>query len=73
MLAEEVAHATDVSFYFYQMHRDTRLQELVGDSVIIREAMDTTGGGETIRQGTQINLVSVLHTHSDSGLTSLMS
>ena len=26
MLAEVAAAATDLKFYFYQMHRDTRLQ-----------------------------------------------
>jgi MoxR-like ATPase len=30
------------------MHRDTRVQEMVGDSVILREVSD--GGGEVIRQ-----------------------
>src|SRR5207253_3729056 len=35
-------------FFFYQLHRDTRLAELVGDTVIFRER-DTTGG-ELIRQ-----------------------
>lgn len=37
MLAEVAAEATSLSFYFYQMHRDTRVQEMVGDSVIVRE------------------------------------
>lgn len=32
-----------------QMHRDTRLQEMVGNSVIVRE-VDADGGGEVIRQ-----------------------
>eukprot|EP00041_Stephanoeca_diplocostata_P026522 m.716994 g.716994 ORF g.716994 m.716994 type:complete len:417 (+) comp22984_c1_seq78:184-1434(+) len=51
MIAEEAAHVTDLSFYFYQMHRDTRLQELVGDSVIVRDVDDR--GGEIIRQEIQ--------------------
>ena len=29
MLAEVAADATDLEFFFYQLHRDTRLQELV--------------------------------------------
>jgi MoxR-like ATPase len=37
MLAELVATATNLDFYFYQFHRDTRLAELVGDVVIQRE------------------------------------
>ena len=37
MLAEIVAAASNISFYLYQFHRDTRLAELVGDVVIQRE------------------------------------
>jgi MoxR-like ATPase len=37
MLAELVATAANLNFYFYQFHRDTRLAELVGDVVIQRE------------------------------------
>lgn len=48
MLAEVAAASTDLKFYFYQMHRDTRLQEIIGDSVIYRE--QDSGGGEIIRQ-----------------------
>lgn len=33
-------------------HRDTRLQELVGDSVIVRDVDDR--GGEIIRQEIQV-------------------
>lgn len=40
MLAEVAAEATSLSFYFYQMHRDTRVQEMVGDSVIVREVSE---------------------------------
>jgi MoxR-like ATPase len=42
------ADATDLDFFFYQLHRDTRLQELVGDAVIYRE--QDSEGGEVIRQ-----------------------
>jgi len=48
MLAEVAADATDLEFFFYQLHRDTRLQELVGDAVIHRET--SPNGGEVIRQ-----------------------
>src|SRR2546426_5940588 len=48
MLAEITSEASDLKFFFYQLHRDTRLAELVGDTVIFRER-DTTGG-ELIRQ-----------------------
>ncbi len=37
MLAEIVAAASNLTFYLYQFHRDTRLAELVGDVVIERE------------------------------------
>src|SRR3989442_14330953 len=43
MLAEITSEAADLKFFFYQLHRDTRLAELVGDTVIFRER-DTTGG-----------------------------
>ena len=57
-LAEVAAAATGTEFFFYQMHRDTRLQELVGDAVIHREKRSSTSpspagvlsGGEVIRQ-----------------------
>lgn len=48
MLAEITSEAADLKFFFYQLHRDTRLAELVGDTVIFRER-DATGG-ELIRQ-----------------------
>eukprot|EP00040_Diaphanoeca_grandis_P003512 m.25100 g.25100 ORF g.25100 m.25100 type:complete len:487 (+) comp14877_c0_seq1:210-1670(+) len=48
MLAEISAAATSLDFYFYQMHRDTRLQEIIGDAVIFREK--DAAGGEIIRQ-----------------------
>ncbi|GBD38501.1 ATPase RavA [bacterium HR37] len=47
MLAETIAKAAQLKFFFYQLHRDTRLSELVGDLVISKEIMDT---GEIIKQ-----------------------
>lgn len=47
MLAEIVSKAAHLNFFFYQLHRDTRLSELVGDLVISKEAV---GSGEVIRQ-----------------------
>lgn len=50
LLAEIAAEATSLDpVYFYQLHRDTRLQELIGDAVIHRE-LDANSGGEVIRQ-----------------------
>ncbi|MBI4083248.1 MAG: MoxR family ATPase [Candidatus Lambdaproteobacteria bacterium] len=48
MLSEIVSAASNLKFYFYQFHRDTRLAELVGDIVIQRE--QEAGAGELIRQ-----------------------
>lgn len=48
MLAEIIAAASNLKFYFYQFHRDTRLAELVGDVVIERQPTD--GAGELILQ-----------------------
>lgn len=48
MLAELVAAASNLKFYLYQFHRDTRLAELVGDIVIQREK--EADGGELIQQ-----------------------
>jgi MoxR-like ATPase len=48
MLAELTSEAADLQFFFYQLHRDTRLAELVGDTVIFREQDES--GGEIIRQ-----------------------
>ncbi len=47
MLAEIISSAAQLNFFFYQLHRDTRLSELVGDLVISKEATDT---GEVIKQ-----------------------
>ena len=33
MLAETAATASGLDIFFYQLHRDTRLQELVGPEV----------------------------------------
>merc|ERR1719265_1870427 len=51
MLAETAAEATGLSFFFYQMHRDTKLHELVGDAVIMREPQPD--GGELVRSLTR--------------------
>jgi MoxR-like ATPase len=48
MLAEIISKAAQLRFFFYQLHRDTRLSELVGDLVISRELVDS--GGELIKQ-----------------------
>jgi len=50
MLAEIVAAASNLNFYLYQFHRDTRLAELVGDIVIERELSDGEGSSEVIVQ-----------------------
>ena len=47
MLAEIAAKAANLEFFFYQLNRDTRLSELVGDYVIHREHSDQS---EVIRQ-----------------------
>lgn len=47
MLAEIISAAANLRFFFYQLHRDTRLSELIGDIVISKE---TTDEGEVIKQ-----------------------
>jgi len=47
LLAETAAHAAGLQTFVYQLHRDTRLHELVGDTVIMRE--HGGDGAETIR------------------------
>ena len=47
MLAEIISAAANLRFFFYQLHRDTRLSELIGDIVISKE---TTDDGEIIKQ-----------------------
>jgi MoxR-like ATPase len=53
MLAELASTASNLNFYLYQFHRDTRLSELVGDIVIQREPSGETGEliVQTIRKG----------------------
>ena len=48
-LAEVAARASSLPFFFYQLHRDTRLSELVGDIVLERNPLGT-GRGERIHQ-----------------------
>jgi MoxR-like ATPase len=50
MLAEIVSTASNLIFYLYQFHRDTRLAELVGDIVIQRETDGGPAGSEIIVQ-----------------------
>ncbi len=47
MLAEIISRAAQLNFFFYQLHRDTRLSELVGDLVISKELH---AAGELIKQ-----------------------
>jgi MoxR-like ATPase len=49
-MAELAARASSLAFFFYQLHRDTRLAELVGDVVLERAPL--AGGGERIAQRT---------------------
>jgi MoxR-like ATPase len=51
MLAEALGDAAGLSSHFCQLHRDTRVQELVGDAVVMRETQPD--GSEIIRQGTE--------------------
>lgn len=48
MLSEIISGAAQLQFFFYQLHRDTRLSELVGDLVISKE--NTENGEEIIKQ-----------------------
>ena len=52
MLARVAADAADMPLFYYQSHRDTRLAELVGDEVILREPAPGDGPGEIVRQST---------------------
>lgn len=47
MLSEIISSAAQLNFFFYQLHRDTRLSELIGDLVISKEQTDE---GEIIKQ-----------------------
>ena len=50
-MAEIVARGSDLKFFFYQLHRDTRLAELVGDVVVERRPLPASEGeGEQIHQ-----------------------
>ncbi len=49
-MAEVAARAAGLGFFFTQLHRDTRLAELVGDVVLERAPL--AGGGERIAQRT---------------------
>ena len=51
-MAELAARGSNLRFFFYQLHRDTRLQELVGDVVLERRPL-TDGTGERIHQRTE--------------------
>ena len=51
LLAELTARASGLNFFFHQFHRDTRLSELVGDTVLERRPLDS--GGEQIHQRTE--------------------
>lgn len=48
-MAELAARGASLGFFFYQMHRDTRLSELVGDVVLERRPL-AGGEGERIHQ-----------------------
>lgn len=48
-MAEVAARGSSLGFFFYQMHRDTRLSELVGDVVLERRALPDAEG-ERIHQ-----------------------
>lgn len=47
MLSEIISNAAQLQFFFYQLHRDTRLAELIGDLIISKE---NTVEGEIIKQ-----------------------
>ncbi|MGH7884237.1 MAG: AAA family ATPase [Thermodesulfobacteriota bacterium] len=47
MLSEVVSAAAQLRFFFYQLHRDTRLSELIGDLAIVKERTEV---GEVIKQ-----------------------
>lgn len=52
--AEITAQVTALSAYIYQFHRDTKLSELVGEAVIVRESVQSEGSdAELVRQRTE--------------------
>ena len=48
MLAEIAAKSADQDLFFLQLHRDSRVNDLVGDEVLVRE-FDEKHGGELVR------------------------
>lgn len=50
-MAEVASQASNLEFFFYQLHRDTRLPEIVGDVVLERRQVEG-GAGEMIHQRT---------------------
>ncbi len=52
LLAEVVGNTANLSFHFSQLHRDTRLSELVGD-IVLERSISASGKGEVIRQSLQ--------------------
>ena len=50
-MAEVASQASNLEFFFYQLHRDTRLPEIVGDVVLERKKV-AGGEGEMIHQRT---------------------
>ena len=49
LMAEVAGHTANLRFHFAQLHRDTRLTELIGDTLLLRER-EGGGNGEVIRQ-----------------------
>ncbi|CAK9010762.1 ER lumen protein-retaining receptor [Durusdinium trenchii] len=49
LMSEIISQSTGLEPFFHQMHRDTRLAELVGESIVVR-SRDESSGGEVIRQ-----------------------
>jgi MoxR-like ATPase len=47
MISEIVSVATDLDYWFTQFHRDTRLNDLIGEAVIVRTKVPD--GGEQIK------------------------
>ena len=49
LLAEGVAASVNRPYFFYQLHRDTRLTDLIGDVILERSVLPDSGG-EIVRQ-----------------------
>ena len=47
MLSEIISASAQLKFFFYQLHRDTRLSELIGDIAIVKKSIES---GEVIKQ-----------------------